>query len=301
MENPESSPDPSHPSRPCSLLVADIVSSTALYERLGDKRARAMVASGLELMSLAVRLAGGRVVKTMGDGLLACFEGVGAAKAGLGMLERIYDEPVDIRVGVHVGDVIEVDGDIFGDAVNTVARIASIARANEILISRPLWEQIPAELQELARPVPHVSVKGKREPLELYSVLGHGSAEVETGMTMMVTAERPSSVRTRTIRLAHLGRMLELAGEGAVKIGRSLECDIPIAHHEASRLHARVFYRRPDFLIEDTSTNGTYLVPDNGRPVHLSRRETVLLGKGRLYPGANPGSDDAVWIEFEVG
>lgn len=300
MENTESSPDTSHPSCPRSLLVADIVSSTALYERLGDKRARAMVASGLELMSLSVRLAGGRVVKTMGDGLLACFEGVDAAKAGLEMLERVYNEPVDIRVGVHFGDVIDVEGDIFGDAVNTVARIASIARANEILISRPLWAQIPTDLQDLARPVPHVSVKGKREPLELYSVLDHGSAEEETGLTMMVSAQRPSTIRTRTIRLSHMDLRLELSGEGAVTIGRSLECDFLIAHHEASRLHARVFYRRPDFLIEDTSTNGTYLVPDNGRSVHLTRRETVLFGKGRLYPGANPDSEDAVWIEFEV-
>lgn len=291
----------SYPSVERSILVADVVASTSLYERLGDKRARQLVGVGVDAMSDGVLECGGRVVKSMGDGILACFEDGAASDAGLRMLERVFDEAVDIRVGAHHGSVIEVGGDIFGDAVNTAARIAAIARENELLVSRPLWDRSSVEFRELARAVPPVSVKGKSAPLELFSVLDHGGAEHETGVTMVQRSDGPTGGgHVPTLRLSLDGRAFELSASGALTLGRGTTCDILVAHHEVSRSHARVFRRGTGFHIEDTSTNGTHLIPEVGPSIHLLRRETALFGRGRIVVGAKPGEPGAPTLDFEI-
>ena len=283
-----------------SLLVADIVSSTALYERLGDKEAKTLIGSGLELMSGCVRAAGGRVIKTLGDGILACFTGPDAAEAALDMVARMCDESTNVRVAAHLGDVIESHDDIFGDAVNTVARIAGLARENEILISEALFAQASSRVRSVARSVPSVAVKGKREPLRLYSILNHGLDDPTMTMTSSGGSGGRQSTTMRTLRLVAQDRTYELQGPGTLKIGRSLDCDVLIAHDKVSRTHAKILYRHPEYLIVDTSMNGTYIVPENGPSVHLNRRETVLFGRGRLYMGSDPEAQNATWIDFEV-
>ncbi|MEE2940911.1 MAG: adenylate/guanylate cyclase domain-containing protein [Planctomycetota bacterium] len=283
---------------PRSLLVADIVSSMALYERLGDKVAKAIIGGSLELMSVCVRAAGGRVIKTLGDGVLACFTGADAAEAALDMVARMRDERTSIRVGAHLGEVIESHDDIFGDAVNTVARIATLARESEILISEALFAQASPRVRKVARSVPAVAVKGKRDPLQLYSIVDHGLDDVT--MIHRNESEERRDTTTRTLRLIARDRIYELEGAGTLMIGRSLDCDVPIAHDRVSRTHATILYRDQKYLIADTSMNGTYIVPENGPSVHLNRRETVLFGRGRLYMGSGPETPDAMWIDFEV-
>lgn len=287
---------------PRSLLVADIVSSTALYERLGDKEAKALIGGGVELMSVCVQAAGGRVIKTLGDGVLACFTGADAAEAALEMVARMRDESTVIRVAAHWGEVIESHGDVFGDAVNTVARIAALARENEVLISEALFAQASPRVRRAARSVPAVAVKGKRDPLQLYSILDHGPDDPTMTVTTRheVASEERRSTTTRTLKLAAQDRVYELKGAGALKIGRSLDCDVLITDGNVSRTHAKILYRHPEYLIADTSMNGTYIVPENGPSVHLNRRETVLFGRGRLYVGHHPEMPNATWIDFEV-
>ncbi|MCH1569925.1 MAG: adenylate/guanylate cyclase domain-containing protein [Longimicrobiales bacterium] len=285
---------------PRSLLIADIVSSTALYERLGDEAAKALIGRGMDLMSTCVRDAGGRVIKTLGDGILACFTGADAAEAALDMVTRMHDESTDIRVAAHQGEVIETTDDIFGDAVNTVARIAALARESEILLSATLFSQVSPRVKELARSVPPVSVKGKREPLELYSILDHGLGDADFEMTLMAPGAERVGNAARVLKLNVEGQTYKLEGDGALTIGRAADCEVLINHDKVSRTHAKIIYRHPEYLIADSSTNGTYIVPESGPSVHLNRRETVLFGRGRLYIGTDPAGANAIWIDFEV-
>lgn len=283
-----------------SLLIADIVSSTALYERLGDEAAKALIGRGMNLMSSCVTDAGGRVIKTLGDGILACFSGADAAEAALDMVTRMYDESTDIRVAAHQGEVIETTDDIFGDAVNTVARIAALARESEILLSAALFSQASSRVKGLARSVPPVSVKGKREPLELYSIFEHGFDDAEFEMTLMAPGAERVGGGMRVLKLNVEGQAYALEGDGSLTIGRAPDCEVHVTHDRASRTHAKITYRHPDYLIADSSSNGTYIVPESGPSVHLNRRETVLFGRGRLYVGSNPAQRNAMWIDFEV-
>ena len=114
-------------------VFADVVSSTALYDTLGDVEAKQKVQACLDQIAGTVESAEGQVIKSLGDGILATFAcEQNAAVAALAMSEQTSDGPLSIRVGIHCGEVVEENGDVFGDVVNVAARIAGIAKTDEI-------------------------------------------------------------------------------------------------------------------------------------------------------------------------
>jgi adenylate cyclase len=278
--------------------MADIVSSTALYERLGDARARELVAKGLRAMSDTVIEHGGRTVKSLGDGILACFEGPAAADAALDMCSRLAAQFLEVRVGLHSGHVIDDDqGDIFGDTVNTAARLASVARPSEVLLSKAIWDQASASIRAQGRPLSPIRVKGKAEPVEIYSILTECS---EVGETLIQDPGELQGDAPSALILILDGLTYTLTSTGEFVVGRGKECSLHVDHHQASRRHARLFYRAPHFVLEDSSSNGTTVVQRGGGRLLLRRKEIVLLGEGYIYPGSTPDTDDNCCIEFSV-
>ena len=123
-----------------SRLMGEDETGTALSVREHREAARPIVA-GL----------GGRIVKTMGDGLLAEFQSVidavrCAVEVQEAMAERTAGIPVDsriaFRVGINLGDIIIEDGDIFGDGVNVAARLEALADPGSICVSRAVRDQV---------------------------------------------------------------------------------------------------------------------------------------------------------------
>ncbi len=97
----------------------------------------------------------GRVVKTMGDGLLAEFASVvDAVRCSVafqeGMAERNADTPeeqrIEFRIGVNLGDVIVQDGDVFGDGVNVAARLEGLAEPGGVVVSGMVHESVRAKV-----------------------------------------------------------------------------------------------------------------------------------------------------------
>ena len=96
-----------------------------------------------------VEARGGRVVKCMGDGALAAFPSTRAAIAAAIALRREYPHrnpdggSPPLRIGVHVGDITTLpDGDLYGDGVNTAARLQTEAEPGQILASEDVWRQM---------------------------------------------------------------------------------------------------------------------------------------------------------------
>jgi class 3 adenylate cyclase len=168
-----------------ALLFSDLKGSTALYERIGDSAAYAMVREHFGLLSAAVREHGGVLVKTMGDAVMAAFhEPADAARAALDIAARIEahnaehpDRPISLKLGVHAGRCIAVTTagtlDYFGGTVNLAARLEAQSRGGDIVISRELADDagvrailagLPMEpgsalLRGFAEPVPFVRVR----------------------------------------------------------------------------------------------------------------------------------------------
>ncbi|WP_435771272.1 adenylate/guanylate cyclase domain-containing protein [Nocardioides sp. SYSU DS0651] len=120
-----------------TLLFTDIVDSTAGAARLGDTRWRSLLERHDALVAREVGRAGGSVVKTLGDGVFARFDGPARAiRAAHGIVRAAADElGVDIRAGVHTGECELLGDDLGGMAVHLGARIAAKARGGEVLVS----------------------------------------------------------------------------------------------------------------------------------------------------------------------
>lgn len=120
-----------------TLLFTDLVDSTSMAAELGDARWRQRLSGHFEAARAELERFGGREVKTTGDGLLARFEGPARALHCAVAIRRraAQDEGLQIRAGVHVGEVELVGEDVRGVTVHEAARIMSAAAPGEILVS----------------------------------------------------------------------------------------------------------------------------------------------------------------------
>jgi class 3 adenylate cyclase len=276
-----------------AVLIADIVSSTALYEALGNREARERVAGCLAQLSRTVESHGGQVVKSLGDGILATFPLEGEAlPAAMGLCERAEQRGLQVRVGIHCGEVLEEDRDVFGDAVNTAARIAALAKPSEILITEALRDAMPPGLRATVHRVPPIAIKGKREPVQLYSIL-QGVADAQQDACQTVELGRSQlgripELEASRLELRHMAATVELAPGMELSLGRDPQNGLVVDHPLASRLHARIFHRGGKFILEDVSANGTYVVTRPRFRLRLLREQSFLVGSGEIYLGAEP-------------
>ena len=125
-----------------AILFSDIEGSTELNERLGDQEwVRLLVRHDAAVRSAITRY-DGHVVKTQGDGFMAAFGSPEQAVRSAIAVQKAFDHgrrkgraPVLVRIGIHHGDVVHRDNDIFGRNVAQAARVAALAEGGEILVS----------------------------------------------------------------------------------------------------------------------------------------------------------------------
>ena len=162
-----------------TILFSDIQGSTSYFERKGDAEGLAMVQHHNTLLFPAIEDGGGRVVKTIGDAIMACFKDpVAAIKASIKMQQVLQedrsttqsaDEQIHIRVALHMGPGLEKDNDVFGDVVNATAKVQQQAKPDQILITDVLLDaarEAGAQCAKLGR----AEIKGKDEPIQVYAV-----------------------------------------------------------------------------------------------------------------------------------
>jgi class 3 adenylate cyclase len=119
-----------------TLLFTDLVDSTTIAARLGDRAWRELLSGHFAAARSALDRFGGREVKTTGDGLLATFDGPGRAlRCATVIRTAARNDGLGIRAGIHVGEVEVVGGDVRGVAVHAAARILARAGEGEILVS----------------------------------------------------------------------------------------------------------------------------------------------------------------------
>jgi class 3 adenylate cyclase len=134
-----------------TVLFTDIVGSTEKAAHLGDRRWRRL----LERHDAAVRhqlgLHRGREVKTMGDGFLVTFDGPARAiRCACALREEIGDLGLEVRAGIHTGEVELIGDDVGGMAVNIGARIGALAGPGEVLVSSTVRELVVGSGLEFA-------------------------------------------------------------------------------------------------------------------------------------------------------
>jgi class 3 adenylate cyclase len=126
-----------------TVLFTDIVASTERAGRLGDRRWRELLEVHDEVAARLVEEFGGRLVKSTGDGILATFDGPGRAiRCAAALANQLAGIDLQLRAGLHVGEVEVRDDDIGGIAVHIAARVLAAAGPGEILASRTVRDLV---------------------------------------------------------------------------------------------------------------------------------------------------------------
>jgi class 3 adenylate cyclase len=126
-----------------TVMFTDIVDSTTRAAELGDRRWRDLYQAHDRAVRAALQRYRGREVKTLGDGFLATFDGPGRAiRCASQVREAVRGVGLEVRAGLHTGEV-ELDGDdISGIAVNIGARVGAKAEAGEVLVSQTVKDLV---------------------------------------------------------------------------------------------------------------------------------------------------------------
>jgi class 3 adenylate cyclase/pimeloyl-ACP methyl ester carboxylesterase len=177
-----------------AILAADVAGYSRLMGLDEEGTLAQLNAHRRQLIDRKIRKHRGHIIKTTGDGMLVEFaSAVDAVQCAVeiqrAMVERNADVPsehrIEFRVGINVGDIIEDEGDIFGDGVNVAARLESIAPRGGICISRQVVDQIEGKLKLQCRELGRQNLKNISRPVEVYSV---NLDEAESAAARVLTA-----------------------------------------------------------------------------------------------------------------
>lgn len=130
-----------------------------------------------QIMESVIEAHGGKVVKKLGDSYMVVFDqGDLAVKCGLHALTKIAARnrksecPVEIRVGIHQGSMLEREGDYFGENVNTAARLEQLAKPMTIAVSEQVMQEVATRVKCEARFIGAQSLKNLRYPVSVYQL-----------------------------------------------------------------------------------------------------------------------------------
>lgn len=182
--------------RLAAIVFTDMVGYSAFSQR-DEALAMRLLDAHNSLVRRVVKRHGGREVKTIGDSFLLEFpsalEAVRFAidaqdEFGRSPREGQSGETVSVRIGVHVGDVISRDGDLFGDAVNIASRIVEVAQSGEVCISGDVYDQVHNKVNIGMEKLPSRELRGIESGVDLYLLVPQ--AEVSAGAPAVVLADR---------------------------------------------------------------------------------------------------------------
>ncbi|MEJ1936166.1 adenylate/guanylate cyclase domain-containing protein, partial [Nostoc sp. NIES-2111] len=183
------------------ILAVDIVGFSRLASQDEERILARIRALKGDLIEPAVAAHHGRVVKGLGDGVLVEFRSsVDAVRCALeiqdSMLERNLGLPEEkwivLRVGIHVGDVVEeADGDLMGDAVNIAVRLEGLCAPGSIVVSEDLYRQIKGKLNGTFSELGPQALKNIPEPIRAFG-LRPGSAKESGTLSAPKLPEKPS-------------------------------------------------------------------------------------------------------------
>ena len=276
-----------------TVVFADLVGSTSMFERLGDETASRFVTQLVGALSQVFEQHRGRVVKLLGDGLFVVFPQEGDALAACISIQKRFLEkpiraggsgaPVQMQMGIESGEVVEIDGDCFGDTVNSAARLADLAGAAQILTTRNVWSALGPLQQASLRSLGPMHLRGRAEASDVYRVewqAGHDEDATMMGRSMAASAPQ-------VLSLEHGGQTVQIDARSlAISIGRGAGASLALNDPRVSRMHATLEWRGGQFVLGDASSYGTWVYFGNqSEAVVLRRTECYLVGSGQISAG----------------
>ena len=289
-----------------SVIFADLTGSTSAFEALGNERATRVVTRLTQLMGEACALHQGRVVKTLGDGVLAVFERARDAVDAMVDLQRTprarntRSSPhltLQIKVGMASGEVLLVDGDCFGEPVNLAARLCDLAAPGEIWATQALGDAVGPPPGVRVRPLGPIAIRGLADARELCQI-DWDSVDGTDQLTLPASLSDVSPPADPVLGRIELSWLDVSTAYGAdqlpIHLGRQSDAEFAVNDPRVSRRHARIDWVDKHFVLTDLSSYGTWVrFPGGQADLALRRSACVLLERGEIALGA-PFSDFTV-------
>jgi len=296
-----------------TVLFADLRGSTSLFETLGNAEATSVVTHCVSALSAPVHDWGGHVVKTLGDGLMAVFPYPAPAVQACMQMHDVLEAMVSrgrergassglralrLQLALARGEVVEMAGDCFGDAVNVAARLLDHAGDNETLVTIEVLQDLPPDVRSRFRSLDRLVLRGRAEPVQVH-VLG-GRRPGDQVATQFGDAAA-HVVEPDGLRLVWMDMHRLFASEQMpVVLGRSPQATFCVDDSRVSRSHARVDWHSGSFQLTDLSYNGTYVRFNDGEIVSLRRGSCTLHGSGVVGLGGSPSDGGSACVRFDV-
>jgi class 3 adenylate cyclase len=236
-----------------TTLFTDIVDSSRYWDQFGDVRGRMMIDHHNRLVFPVIRKFRGRIVKTIGDGLMAIFKNPNDALKGAVAIQQILQKMrnvdqafhVHLRIGIHTGVAIVEKNDVYGDAINVAKRVESFGGIDEIILS-----EVTAELVKPGGLAFHKKgsfvPKGKTKPLTVYRCRWNECKDLTHGLK--ASSDIPLEAHEKSDIVAYSILLLLVAGMLYQIYGRYLLAD---AGWVADSLHAQLLTLNPLLLFSE--------------------------------------------------
>lgn len=298
-----------------TVVFADLFGSTGVFETVGNAKATEVVTRITAWVADKFTAKGGRVVKFLGDGVLAVFHDSHDAIVAVVEMQRAYQQQLaqlpigcymPLRIGVVRGDVEMVDEDCYGDAVNIAARLSELTGPHQIWVNEAAIESQPQWPDTRIRPLGPIHIRGRAEPCTVYQVEWQEDVNSEF---FTIPASIDSSFDNNTSDF--LGGQIELswldvhktfkAFELPVHIGRIRQVEFVVNDPRVSRTHARIDWRNGSVVLVDVSSFGCWVrFSGGGADLLLRREECVLHGRGEIALGTTFSDLSAPIVSFSV-
>ncbi len=299
-----------------TVVFTDLHGSTAVFEALGNARATESVTHITTWIAEQCERHGGRLVKTLGDGVMVIFLDPAHAVAAVVDIQRLHhkrtmripsDLRLPIRVGLASGEVEMVAEDCYGDAVNVASRLCDLCGPHQIWASASTLKTVQEVRGSNFRMLGPIHIRGRAEPCNVFQI--EWREEEPSDFLTMQAQLNPADLLGMGDAL---GREVVLQWMDTVKSFKSFELPIHIGRVKSvefvvndprvSRTHARLEWRNGCVMLVDVSSYGSWVrfSEAGGADVLLRREECVLHGKGELALGASFSDLSVPTVAFTI-
>lgn len=266
-----------------------------------DKRVQNLIGACHFLLSKETVRHGGKVIRTIRDEMMCTFrtadDAVRAAKA---MCRKVAEQipanksglfPPNLRIGIHSGPISIRSGDVFGEAVKVASRIKELAKQRQIITTGQTVNLMNPEYQAISRCIDRTTIRGKTGDLNIHELVWESDATVEMAPPLEVNARLRLRFRDHIIHVDQ--------NRPIVTMGRQAHNDLVVDGTRVSRSHASIEYHQGGFILNERSSNGTYLMI-NGKQEIVKHVETPLYGQGIMGLSEKVGYDSPRAIHFSI-
>ncbi|WP_036595641.1 FHA domain-containing protein [Ottowia thiooxydans] len=311
-----------------TIVFIDLADSTAAFQALGNEEVAGVISKLTQWIGRVCEAHDGRIVKFLGDGVLAEFDNGATAAAAAVFLQqqhtaRIRPWPKPLRMGLKIGLasglVVRMGDDAYGESINLASRLSDMSGSNSIWATESVIGQLQGERET-------VSANGREGVLDQvrYRTLGtiniRGITEPHSVFQIEWNDEVPTDLMTVRGNLSEFGQTQAAEPESKIllswldtekafpnsempiEIGRAPSGAFVVSDQRVSRKHASIEWINGAFVLTDLSSYGTWVrfSGKDGSETQLRRNQCVLHSSGEMALGAPFSDFSAPTLTFHV-